>query len=163
MSDDNNRMLQILLRLDENMRAQNDQIFMLAEDMRGQRAELRSQGEQLRLQGEELRSHRETLNVLIEQVGILGTGLQSNRQEIHALSERMLIMRTELMSRMDRLQDSITMIRDDVTVNDKTADRALDMNEHTRAEVRSLGEVVTAMSYQIQRLQADVRALKGDP
>ncbi len=85
------------------------------------------------------------------------------RNELTAMAERMITMRTEVMARMDRLQDDITSIKDDIGVHYRTADRALEMNEHTRAEVRSLSEVVTAMGRQIQRLQADVRTLKGEP
>jgi len=142
MSDDISRILQLVTRLDENSRAQGDQIFMLADEMRAFRDEHRAQ--------------REELNAVRAELTAQG-------EKLMAQGEKMIALRTDLMARMDRLQDSITAIRDDIGVNMGAADRAVEANDHTRAEVRSLGEVVTAMGRQIQRLQADVRALKGEP
>lgn len=71
-------------------------------------------------------------------------------------------LRTDLMARMDRQQDVMTAIRDDIAVNFGTVEDAKRANDNTRAELRSLGDVVSAMQRQIHRLQSDVRTLKGD-
>ena len=72
-------------------------------------------------------------------------------------------LRVDLMGRMDRLQDSLTSIRDDIGVNMGRADRAHVAADNTRTELRALGEIVTTMGRQIQRLQTAVRELRGDP
>ena len=72
-------------------------------------------------------------------------------------------LRTELMARMDRLQDSITAIRDDIGVNMGAADHAKEAANGTRRELRSLSDVVSAMRRQIERLQTQVRELRGEP
>ena len=79
------------------------------------------------------------------------------------LEESQTQLRVELMSRMDRLQNTLTGIRDDIGVNMGRADRAHEAADNTRAELRTLGEVVTGMGRQIQRLQTAVRELRGDP
>lgn len=83
--------------------------------------------------------------------------------DVTKLTGDMIKLRTDLMARMDRLQDAITAIRDDIAVNLGTADQVRRANDNTRDELRALSEVVTTMLRQIQRLQTDVRELKGDP
>ena len=72
-------------------------------------------------------------------------------------------LRVDLMERMDRFDNALTSIRDDITVNMARADRAHEVADNTRREVQLLGEQVNAMVRQIQRLQTDVRHLKGEP
>lgn len=66
-------------------------------------------------------------------------------------------LRGDMMARMDRLQDSITAIRDDIAVNFGASDAAKRANDNTREEVRALGEVVTAMVRRVRNLEAQVR------
>jgi hypothetical protein len=80
-----------------------------------------------------------------------------------ATREDMKKLRSDLMSRMDRLQDGLTAIRDDIAVNFGTAEHVRRANDSTRDELRALGDVVNGMLRQIQRLQTDVRGLKGEP
>jgi peptidoglycan hydrolase CwlO-like protein len=79
------------------------------------------------------------------------------------LREDQTALRVGLMARMDRLQDTLTSIRDDIIVNMGRADRAHEAADSTRAELRALGEQVNAMTRQITRLQTQVRELRGDP
>jgi chromosome segregation ATPase len=72
-------------------------------------------------------------------------------------------LRIDLMARLDRLQNAITAIRDDISVNFGTAEAARRANDNTRDELRALTEQVSGMLRQIQRLQTDVRHLKGEP
>jgi chromosome segregation ATPase len=70
-------------------------------------------------------------------------------------------LRGDLMDRMDRLENNLTAIRDDIAVNHGTVDQVRRANDNTREELRSLGDVVMAMERQILRLKTDVEDLKG--
>lgn len=72
-------------------------------------------------------------------------------------------LRGDLMARLDRLQNAVTAIRDDIAVNFGATTEVRRANEHTRDEVRALGDVVNAMQRQIQRLQSELRELRGEP
>src|SRR5712671_2472206 len=69
--------------------------------------------------------------------------------------------RVAVMARIDRLQDLVERMREDISVNFGRADRAGDAALGMRREVEALGREVTAMERQIQRLQSDVRELQG--
>lgn len=83
--------------------------------------------------------------------------------EMTRLNGEMTRLRVDLMGRMERLEDNLTAIRDDIATNYGTVEQAQRANDNTRAELRSLNEVVMLMQRQMQRLQSDVRTLKGDP
>lgn len=72
-------------------------------------------------------------------------------------------LRVDVMARMDRLQDTVTGMRDDIAVNFVRADRAVDAAEANARQVEILGREISGMQRQIQRLQSDVRTLKGEP
>ena len=72
-------------------------------------------------------------------------------------------LRTDLMARMDRLGDDISRIRDDIGVNMGRAERAVEAADHTREELRSLGSEVAAMWRKVNRLESDIRDLRGAP
>jgi DNA-binding XRE family transcriptional regulator len=63
----------------------------------------------------------------------------------------------------EQILQSLAAIRDDVAVSTDNADLAKMMANHTRSEIRTLSEIVTTMRKQIQKLQDDVRQLKGEP
>jgi chromosome segregation ATPase len=85
--------------------------------------------------------------------------LKAGQQQHAAALEQ---LRSDLTNRMDRLDNAITAIRDDITVTMRLADRAQEAADHTRARLSALGDRVTAMMHQIQDLQAEVRNLKGE-
>ena len=85
------------------------------------------------------------------------------RQEITEVRQEITEVRTGVMERLDRLQNSLTHIREDIGVTQATAETARDRDEATRKELRSLTEIVTVMHRQIQRLQTQMRELRGDP
>ena len=93
-------------------------------------------------------------------------GVEQGQREIVALVGRVQAeatrTRSDIMARMDRLQDAITAIRDDIAVNFGTPDQARRANDNTREDLRTLGDVVAAMQKQIQRLQTEVRGLRGE-
>jgi hypothetical protein len=73
-----------------------------------------------------------------------------------ALRGEMAEMRTVVMARIDRQQNSIESIRDDVAVNFGRADRAALVGE----EVRAMATEMNAMQRQILRLRTDVEELR---
>jgi uncharacterized membrane protein YccC len=81
-------------------------------------------------------------------------------REVDKFQER---MRTDLMARMDRLQDSLTAIRDDIAINYGAADQVRRAHDNTREQLRALADTQATMLRQIQRLQTDMRILKGEP
>ena len=72
-------------------------------------------------------------------------------------------VRGDVMARIDRLQDALTAQRDDAAVNFGAAERAEKIALGVREEVRAMGGQVNAMVRQIQRLQSELRQLKGEP
>lgn len=100
---------------------------------------------------------------LTGEMGRLGGAMTHLGGEMTRLNGEMTRLRVDLMGRMERLEDNLTAIRDDIATNYGTVEQAQRANDNTRAELRSLNEVVMLMQRQMQRLQSDVRTLKGDP
>jgi methyl-accepting chemotaxis protein len=72
-------------------------------------------------------------------------------------------LRVAMMGRMDRLQDTVTEIRDDIGVAMGAADAMQRANDNTRELVRLQGQQLTIMFRQIKRLEEKVRGITGDP
>jgi chromosome segregation ATPase len=72
-------------------------------------------------------------------------------------------MRSVIMDRIDRLQDRITEVRDDIGVAMGSADAMQRANDNTRELVRLQGEQMSIMFRQIKRLEDKVRTITGDP
>ena len=90
----------------------------------------------------------------------LAAALEASRREARAeLAE----LRVAMMSRMDRMQDTVTEIRDDIGVAMGAADAMQRANDNTRELVRLQGEQMTIMFRQIKRLEEKVRGITGDP
>ena len=95
--------------------------------------------------------------------GTLGQ-LQGSLGQLESRMQASLgVLRADVMERIDRLQHVVTLIRDDVAVNFGASSAVKLANDNTREELRALGDVVSAMHRQIQRLQTDVRELRGEP
>ena len=67
----------------------------------------------------------------------------------------------DIMARIDRLQDTVTGMQSDITVNYGASQHVERREEATREEVRSLTNLVFAMERQIQHLQTEVRDIRG--
>jgi chromosome segregation ATPase len=87
-----------------------------------------------------------------------------------ARRDDLINLRVDTMRRLDRLQNSVTAIRDDIAVNYASVDHARVVNDNTRDELRALNDTVSRMSKQVQRLQSniqdlqsEVQELKGEP
>jgi uncharacterized protein (UPF0335 family) len=68
-----------------------------------------------------------------------------------------------MMGRIDRLQDTMTEIRDDISVAMGSADAMQRANDNTRELVRLQGDQLTIMFRQIKRLEEKVKDITGDP
>ena len=71
--------------------------------------------------------------------------------------------RSDIMERVDRLQGSLTGIRDDIGVNMGAADAMQRANDNSRELVRAQGEQLSAMWREIQNLKVRLREITGDP
>ena len=67
------------------------------------------------------------------------------------------------MDRIDRVQDTVTGIRDDVAVNFGATDAVRRANDNTREELRGMGETIALLVRKLNRVEQDVRGLKGEP
>lgn len=138
------RILTVLERLEagqDQLRTEQAQLRTeLLSELGRNRAELRSELVQLRTeqQGEQAQLRAELLSELVQ-------------------------LRADLMARVDRVQNTLTSIRDDITVNMGRADHAHRAADNVRDELRALSDVVTGVIRQVQRLQSDVRELRGEP
>jgi chromosome segregation ATPase len=72
-------------------------------------------------------------------------------------------LRADTMERMDRLQDSLTDIRNDIGVNFGASDAVKRANDNTREEVRALSEMMSALVRKVRALETRVREITGDP
>ena len=89
--------------------------------------------------------------------------MDTTRADMTTTRADMTTTRADLMARMDRLQDSVTSIREDIITNYGAAQHAQRINDNTRAEQRSLNDLVQLMQRQILRLQTDIETLKDAP
>jgi chromosome segregation ATPase len=71
--------------------------------------------------------------------------------------------RSDIMERVERLENAVTLIRDDIAVNMGAVEAVERANDNTRADVRSLHEPMSIMWKQIKRLQTEMREIKGEP
>jgi methyl-accepting chemotaxis protein len=83
-------------------------------------------------------------------------------QMTSALAADLVKTRAALMARMDRLQNELTLRNEDAMVNMGAAERAERIAKAASDEVRAMGDMVTTMARQIQRLQTEVRQLRGE-
>ena len=79
--------------------------------------------------------------------------LMSIKDEANQIRDGQTSLRIDIMARLDRHEERLTAIRDDITVAMGRTGHVDRLNNNTRDEVRSLSEVVTAMQKQIMRLQ----------
>ncbi len=71
-------------------------------------------------------------------------------------------VRANLMARMDRLQDTLNRVHEDITVNIGRADAVERKGDHTRDELRDLTKIVGTMQRQIHGLSGQVMQLQSD-
>jgi peptidoglycan hydrolase CwlO-like protein len=108
------------------------------------------------------------IGALDRKVGALDAKVGSLDTKVGALEGRMTTMegkittlRVDLMARLDRHEDALSAIRDDIAVSMGRADRAQDAAENTREELRALGDQVNAMYRKMKHTEARIDKLEG--
>ena len=76
-------------------------------------------------------------------------------------------MEGRLLARMnanhETVLNALTAIRDDIGVNMGSTERVREANDHTRDELRSLGETVSVIFRRLRQVEEKVRELRGEP
>ncbi len=81
---------------------------------------------------------------------------------ITRMGEGLTQLRADMMVRLDRVQDDVQAIRDDIGVNMASAERVRHAHDGTRAELRDMGDQLAAIWRKVQRLESEVRTLRGE-
>jgi predicted nucleic acid-binding Zn-ribbon protein len=103
-----------------------------------------------------------TLQAVLDAITGLDTRLTGQITALDGnLTGQITALRGDLMRRIDRLQDSFSALREDISVNFAAALRASVKAEATHAEVEALGLEVAGIHRQILRLRAEVDELRG--
>jgi hypothetical protein len=93
-------------------------------------------------------------------------GLDARLERIEARLDRVEAelprLRGDLMARMDRPQDKVARMFEDIGVNFASADRAIRGVRAQRDEMVSLEDQVSALTRLVHKLQADINALRGE-
>jgi hypothetical protein len=71
-------------------------------------------------------------------------------------------LRIDVMERIDRLQDTVTAIRDDIVVNFGATDAVKRAHDSTREEMRAYSEILTQIVRKVRTLESQVRELRGE-
>jgi hypothetical protein len=82
------------------------------------------------------------------------------RLAISELNGAQVKMRSEIMDRIDRLQETVEIVRDDVRVNWATADTAINRARSSREEIDDLQKVIAAMERRFQTLASIVDGMR---
>jgi hypothetical protein len=78
------------------------------------------------------------------------------KKDVGTLQSALLSVRTDLMARMDRLQNKMSAVSDDITVNYGAVEQTDRIARSASAETRALAQTVSAMQRQIRRIAAKV-------
>jgi uncharacterized coiled-coil DUF342 family protein len=82
------------------------------------------------------------------------------RASVERLSLEQPKTRSELMARIDRLQETVELVRDDLTVNWATANTAINRARNSREDVDDLQKQISAMERRYQTLASLVDGLR---
>jgi SMC interacting uncharacterized protein involved in chromosome segregation len=88
------------------------------------------------------------------------TGLQELRATTEKIGSEQVKARSEIMSRIDRLQETVELVRDDARVNWATADTAIHRVRNSREDIDDLQKQITAMERRYQTLVSLVDELR---
>lgn len=83
-------------------------------------------------------------------------------ERLSRVETQLVSLRSDLMARMDRLQDKLSGVTDDLTVNYSAAEQSERMARNAMEETRGLAEIVSAMQRQIRRISAKVFGFEDD-
>ena len=69
--------------------------------------------------------------------------------------------RADIMERIDRLQNAVTAIQDDIAVNMGAVDSARHVNDNTREDLKQMREQMSVMWRQLKAVQVRVDEISG--
>jgi chromosome segregation ATPase len=91
--------------------------------------------------------------------------LRASDDVLRASVERLTLehpkTRSELMARIDRLQETVELVRDDLTVNWATANTAINRARNSREDVDDLQKQISAMERRYQTLTSLMDGLRS--
>jgi hypothetical protein len=95
----------------------------------------------------------------------LEAGQAASQQSVAALATRAELtqVRMDLTGRMDRLENALSDIRNDIGVNFGASDAVKRATDNTSDEVRSLSEMMSALVRKVRALETRVREITGEP
>ena len=107
-------------------------------------------------------SKLDTLGTTLNQRFLLfQTALRELRANAQEISSEQSKTRSEIMSRIDRLQETVELVRDDARVNWATADTAINRARNSRQDIDDLQKQIGAMERRYQTLAALVDGLRN--
>jgi len=78
---------------------------------------------------------------------IIETGLQELRATTQQISSEQSKTRSEIMDRIDRLQETVELVRDDARVNWATADTAINRVRNSREDIDDLQKQIACQAH----------------
>jgi len=90
----------------------------------------------------------------------IASELTSTHAAVAELGSELISTRTAIMGRIDRLQNAMEAVREDVAVNFGRADHVASISAGVRAEVQAIATQVSAMERQILRLRTEMDDLR---
>jgi hypothetical protein len=92
----------------------------------------------------------------------VGSRLTDVEAGLTGVQQSQTTLRVDVMARMDRLENKLTEMRDDMTVNIGGTWQTREALSSTRGDLHSLGEQVNIMWRQMKRLEQQVREITGE-
>lgn len=146
--------------------------------LRAMRADVSEQSAAIRREVADIRSLTIALD---DKVQRLDRSIQEVKRDMHEVKDDLELLRamraemasrddftklrSDLMERLDRLQHTVDLVKDDVTVNYGASDRTERVAKAAFDDSRALGDIVRVMQRQIAKLRTDLDQLRdaGDP
>lgn len=100
-------------------------------------------------------SHR-----ILDAIGRLDQKVDRLDQKVDQLANDVTGLRVDLMARVDRLNDALGQLRDDMSVNFSNTDRVDRRAQSAHDEIRLAMEMVSGMVRSVRRLESRVSTLE---
>ena len=88
--------------------------------------------------------------------------LQRGQQDLQKGQQDLQKGQRDIMARIDRLQDTVTSMRSDISVNFGAVQHAERRQDNLREEMNTLTNLVYGMERQIQHIQSELRGRAGE-
>jgi chromosome segregation ATPase len=106
--------------------------------------------------GERISQMDEGIGRMDQRIGQMDERIGHLDQRTASMGEEITRLRVEVMARLDRQQDMLTGIRDDIGVNMAATERVREANAGTRKDVAQLTEQVSIIHRRLIRLEERV-------